>query len=83
VLKFKGEPGDAHQGWTPWFDVPARRSRDHAVVCGHWSALGLVMRDDLLAIDTGCIWGRELTAARLSDRTLYAVACPAREGQEE
>jgi len=83
VLKFKGEPGDANDGWTAWFDVSARRSRDHAVVCGHWSALGLVVRDDLLALDTGCVWGRELTAARLSDRTLYSVACPAQEGQEE
>jgi len=83
VLKFKGEPGDAHDGWTPWFDVPARRSRDHAIVCGHWSALGLVVREDLLALDSGCIWGRALTAVRLSDRALYSVECPSREGQEE
>ena len=38
------------------------------MVFGHWSALGLVVRDDLLALDSGCIWGRSLTAARLTDR---------------
>src|SRR5258706_9651967 len=41
VLDFKGEPGDARGEWTPWFDMPGRASRDHTVVVGHWSALGL------------------------------------------
>ncbi len=83
VLKFKGEPGDAHDAWTPWFDAPGRRSRDHTVVCGHWSALGLVRRPDLLALDSGCVWGRALTAARLTDREVFSIACPPREGPEE
>ena len=76
ALAFKGEPGESAKGWTPWFDVPGRRSRDHVVVCGHWSALGLVVRDDLAALDTGCVWGRRLTAMRLEDRRLFSVACP-------
>ena len=83
VLKFKGEPGDAHDEWTPWFDAPGRKSRTHTVVCGHWSALGLVVRDDLLALDSGCIWGRSLTAARLTDRVVYSVPCPAQAGPED
>jgi bis(5'-nucleosyl)-tetraphosphatase (symmetrical) len=83
VLKFKGEPGEANQEWVPWFDVSSRKSRDHTIVCGHWSALGLVVRGDLLALDSGCIWGRELTAARLADRTVMSVPCPAREGPED
>ena len=83
VLRFKGEPGEANDQWTPWFDMPRRRSRDHAVVCGHWSALGLRVRDDLLAIDSGCVWGRALTAVRLEDRRLFEVRCPPREGPED
>ena len=83
VLKFKGEPGDVHDGWTPWFDAPGRRSRDHAVVCGHWSALGLKVRSDLLALDSGCVWGRELSAARLTDRTVVSVDCPEAAGRED
>jgi bis(5'-nucleosyl)-tetraphosphatase (symmetrical) len=77
VLQYKGEPGEAADGWTPWFDVPGRRSADHAIVCGHWSALGLVVRHDLLALDSGCVWGRALSAVRLEDRRVFDVACPA------
>jgi bis(5'-nucleosyl)-tetraphosphatase (symmetrical) len=83
VLKFKGEPGDAHGDWTPWFDVPGRASRDHTVVCGHWSALGLQVRSDLLALDSGCVWGRELSAVRLRDRTVVSERCPEAAGRED
>ena len=83
VLGFKGEPGEASEGWTPWFDVAGRRSRDHAVVCGHWSALGVTIRPDLLSLDSGCVWGRALTAVRLSDRRKFEVACPAAGGRED
>ena len=76
VLAFKGEPGDAHAGWTPWFDVPGRKNRDHTLIFGHWSALGLVIRPDLLSLDSGCIWGRNLTAVRLTDRAVFQVVCP-------
>jgi bis(5'-nucleosyl)-tetraphosphatase (symmetrical) len=76
VMGFKGEPGEASQAWTPWFDMPGRRSRDHTIVCGHWSALGVVVRKDLLSLDSGCVWGRSLTAVRLDDRRLYEVPCP-------
>ena len=77
ALKFKGEPGEAATGLTPWFDAPRRASRDHAIVCGHWSALGLQVRPDLLSIDSGCVWGRSLTAVRLEDRAVTSVPCPA------
>lgn len=82
VLRFKGEPGEASDEWIPWFDMP-RRSSDHTVVCGHWSALGLHLRPDLVSIDSGCVWGRCLTAIRLEDRTLFQVDCPQRAGAED
>ena len=83
VLRFKGEPGEAPGEWTPWFDMPGRRSCDHTIVCGHWSALGLLTRPDLLSLDSGCVWGRSLTGVRLSDRRLYQVPCPESPGQED
>jgi bis(5'-nucleosyl)-tetraphosphatase (symmetrical) len=76
VLSFKGEPGESHEGLTPWFDFPRRASRDHFVICGHWSALGLMVRDDMACLDSGCVWGRSLSAIRLSDRTVSSVQCP-------
>ena len=64
-------------GHLPWFDVPGRASADVTVVFGHWSTLGLVMRPNLLALDTGCVWGGALTAVRLSDRAVAQVRCAA------
>ncbi|WP_454722571.1 MULTISPECIES: symmetrical bis(5'-nucleosyl)-tetraphosphatase [Cupriavidus] len=79
-LKTKEGLADAPAGVMPWFDVPGRRTADTTVVCGHWSTLGLVMRPNLMALDTGCVWGGKLTAARLAadpaGRTLVQVACP-------
>lgn len=63
-------------GFMPWFDVPGRANSDTPVVCGHWAALGLVVRRDVIAIDTGCVWGRDLTALRLHDRRLFQLQCP-------
>ena len=83
VLKFKGEPGEASAEWLPWFDVPGRRSADHAIVCGHWSALGLRIRPDLMSLDSGCVWGRSLSAVRLEDRSVYETPCPATGSPEE
>jgi bis(5'-nucleosyl)-tetraphosphatase (symmetrical) len=73
----KGETAKAPPGFMPWFDVPGRASRDRTLVTGHWSALGLRMRPDLLALDTGCVWGGALTAVRLEDRRVYQLPCAA------
>jgi len=79
-LKMKEGPGNAPEGLMPWFDVPGRRTADVTMVCGHWSTLGLVMRPDLMALDTGCIWGGQLTAAKLAAdpaaRQTIQVGCP-------
>jgi bis(5'-nucleosyl)-tetraphosphatase (symmetrical) len=74
-LKQKDAPGKQEAGFVPWFDAPARASRDVRVVCGHWSTLGLERRKDLLALDTGCVWGGALTAVNL-DMEEPAVQLP-------
>ncbi len=74
-LSTKGETAKAPPGYYPWFDVPARASRSHTLVCGHWSTLGLRLRPDLLALDSGCVWGGSLSAVRLEDRRLFQVPC--------
>ena len=74
-FKFKGVPEQIPAGYLPWFAVPERASRDATVVCGHWSALGLRVQPRLIALDTGCLWGGELSAIRLEDRQLFQVPC--------
>jgi bis(5'-nucleosyl)-tetraphosphatase (symmetrical) len=41
------------------------RRREVRIVCGHWSALGRFAGLGVHAIDTGCVWGGQLTALRL------------------
>ena len=77
VMEFrsKGETTRAPAGYLPWFAVPGRRSADHRLVTGHWSALGLRQTENHLALDTGCLWGRQLTAVCLEDGRLFQVDC--------
>jgi bis(5'-nucleosyl)-tetraphosphatase (symmetrical) len=70
--------GQAPQNCMPWFDVPGRGTQGTPVAFGHWSTLGLINRDDLLALDTGCVWGGQLTAARLDTsggREIIQIPC--------
>lgn len=61
----KGPPGSQRAGLYPWFEVPGIRTRATRIVCGHWSALGRFAGLGTYAIDTGCVWGGQLTALRL------------------
>jgi bis(5'-nucleosyl)-tetraphosphatase (symmetrical) len=76
VLKHKDSSASAAPGLVPWFDHPHRATRGTPIVFGHWSTEGLVMRDDVIGLDTGCVWGGRLTALRLADRALFQVDCP-------
>ncbi|MGD8341088.1 MAG: hypothetical protein PVH89_09910, partial [Gammaproteobacteria bacterium] len=64
-LYYSGPPGSQPSKLIPWFDVPKRRARKWHIVFGHWSALGVLRRDDVTALDSGCVWGWELTAVPL------------------
>ncbi|HWK71204.1 MAG TPA: symmetrical bis(5'-nucleosyl)-tetraphosphatase [Burkholderiaceae bacterium] len=71
----KGAPSHGDDGLMPWFDVPGRAIQDETVVFGHWSTLGLLIRPDVICLDTGCVWGRQLTALRLHDQLLVQIPC--------
>lgn len=76
-MEFSHKTGlkDAPAGYLPWFDVPGRASAGTPIVCGHWAALGLMLKPDLLSLDSGCVWGRQLSALRLEDRRLFQTDC--------
>jgi bis(5'-nucleosyl)-tetraphosphatase (symmetrical) len=73
----KDGSGVAPSGHRAWFDVPQRRTAGVPIAFGHWSTLGLQNRPDLLALDTGCVWGGALTAARVDGgrREITQVQC--------
>lgn len=72
-FSFKGELKDVPSGYIPWFDVPTRATKDIQIIFGHWSALGLQQRDNLYALDTGCLWGGQLTALNLETKEIAQV----------
>ncbi|KVO98224.1 bis(5'-nucleosyl)-tetraphosphatase (symmetrical) [Burkholderia ubonensis] len=80
-FRTSGGPSSAPPAYLPWFDVPGRRTEDVTVVFGHWAALGLMLRDNVIALDSGCVWGNQLSAVRLTadpaGRTVTQVQCEA------
>jgi bis(5'-nucleosyl)-tetraphosphatase (symmetrical) len=76
-FKTKEGAGAAPEGFMPWFDVPGRAAAGQAMAFGHWSTLGAINRPDLLATDTGCVWGGCLSAVRVDGgrREFVQVHC--------
>lgn len=74
-LHKESDKGPEGSDLQPWFEL-ARRTDDVTVVFGHWSALGLLMRPNVIGLDSGCVWGGKLSAVCLDDRTLLQVDCP-------
>lgn len=75
-LRYKGDGTELPSGVVPWFAVPERASRATPIIFGHWSALDLVLEPNVIGLDTGCLWGRKLSALRLEDRRLFQFSCP-------
>ena len=81
TMEFETKEGAqaAPAGFMPWFDVPGRRTANDVLAFGHWSTLGWLGRSDVLALDSGCVWGGCLTALRLAPDGAHeriAVRCP-------
>jgi len=55
------------KGYIPWFQAPKRKTADTLIYFGHWSTLGLLRHDNVIGLDTGCVWGGKLTAMEISD----------------
>ena len=77
-FQFKGEIGDVPDGLLPWFRLPQRKTADQAIVFGHWSALGLHCENNTICLDTGCVWGQELTAYHYPSGEVISVPAKTR-----
>lgn len=83
-FKQKGAPSEykaLKKGLKPWFACPTRRSTTLKVVFGHWSTLGYYQDSNVLSLDTGCLWGKALTVARidLDEPQIVQVKCEAKQ----
>jgi len=82
-FKSKDGLGAPPAGFTPWFDAPGRQTAGTPTAFGHWSTLGLTIRPDLLALDTGCVWGGQLSAARVEGgRMLELIQISCKQAQK-
>lgn len=68
-----GPPGSMKGPYKPWFKHKNRQTRDILIVFGHWAALGLAVKKRVICLDSGCVWGGQLTALRLEDRRIFQV----------
>jgi len=66
----------APEGLHAWFDLTARKTQETPIVFGHWSTLGLIVRDNLVSLDTGCVWGGKLSAVSLRTHQIIQIDCP-------
>jgi bis(5'-nucleosyl)-tetraphosphatase (symmetrical) len=78
-LGAKGSIGSQPANFIPWFQHPARQTKEVLCVFGHWSTLGYYNGNGVIALDSGCLWGGKLTAVRLDidavERISYQVSC--------
>jgi bis(5'-nucleosyl)-tetraphosphatase (symmetrical) len=62
------------EGFRPWFESRHPSLYDWTICFGHWAMLDGVFKPGLYGLDTGCVWGRALTAVRLEDGTIFRQA---------
>jgi len=67
-------PNGNGNGLLPWFRVPGRKSINRRIVFGHWSTLGFVNENNVIGLDTGCVWGGQLTAYRLDTPLAHPIS---------
>ncbi len=75
-LSYSGSPWRARRALLPWYAFPDPAWHGTRVVFGHWSALGLIALPRLISLDTGCVWGRQLTAVRLDTKVTEVWQVP-------
>ncbi len=73
-LTHKGKAIDAPSGMKPWFEWNLKILQDPIhLLFGHWAALeGVTGKKNITALDTGCVWGKKLSALRLEDNRIFS-----------
>jgi len=75
--KLAPQPGGHPDGLRPWFELRQPDAGEPFLVFGHWAALlGQCSGPQMRALDTGCVWGNQLSLWRWEDGALFALDCP-------
>jgi bis(5'-nucleosyl)-tetraphosphatase (symmetrical) len=73
LMEFESKEGleKGPKGYLPWFKVPKRKTQEGLIYFGHWSTLGLLRDNNVIGLDTGCVWGGKLTAMEIPESGKY------------
>jgi len=77
-LTEKGPLGSQPMHLIPWYELLNSSWKEFNIVFGHWAALmgesnETCIAKNIFAVDTGCYWGRKLTALQLETKQLFSV----------
>ncbi len=67
-------------GHRPWFEGLSL-PEEVTVLFGHWAALGLMVSEGAVCLDSGCVWNGSLTAVRIEDGALRIQPAVAGDGR--
>lgn len=73
-FSYKLKPENSPDYLIPWFEMPLNDSlKDKKIVFGHWAALGLFEKDNIICLDSGCVWGNQLTVMNIDTGEIKQV----------
>lgn len=75
MFAFKKGLKDLPFNFVPWFKLKiSALTRNDRLIFGHWAALnGKTNKQNIIGLDTGCVWGNKLTFVRLEDSKKYFI----------
>ena len=73
-FSFKGANVSAPDSLKPWYSFYQQENQTRKVLFGHWASLnGVTGSEEFIALDTGCVWGRYLTAYCIETKEFFSV----------
>jgi len=74
-LKLDLKSKTAKKGYIQWFhQTKENLNNNENIVFGHWASInGETNIDNIIGLDTGCVWGNKLTAIRLEDKKIFRI----------
>ena len=70
----KGAIGE-NPNLIPWFKFNSIKKIDKKIIFGHWASLGLYLSPDVIALDTGCVWGNKMSIVKLDNMKVTQIEC--------
>ena len=71
-FSFKNNLNKLPPNLTPWYLFPAEERKEF-ILSGHWSAIGIQSYASGITLDSGCVWGRKLSAYSFEEKKIISI----------